>query len=401
MNDGAARPASHFSAFAWDDALRLDSSLSEDERAIRDAAHDFCQEKLFPRVLMANRHEKFDREIMNEFGEMGFLGATLEGYGCAGVNYVSYGLISREVERVDSGYRSAFSVQSSLVMYPIHAFGTEDQRQKYLPKLRTGEIVGCFGLTEPDAGSDPASMRTRARKVDGGFLLNGSKTWITNSPIADVLVVWAKDDAGDIRGYILERGMPGLTQPKIEGKFSLRASVTGMIMMQDVFVPTENQFPEVKGLRGPFSCLNNARYGIAWGALGAAEFCWHAARDYTLQRMMFGRPLAATQLVQKKLADMQTEITLGLHAVLRLGRLMDAHDASPEMISLLKRNNCGKALDIARVARDMHGGNGIVDEYHVIRHVMNLETVNTYEGTHDVHALILGRAQTGLSAFGG
>jgi glutaryl-CoA dehydrogenase len=399
MNDSPARPASHFTPFAWDDALRLETALSEDERAIRDAAHDFCQEKLFPRVLMANREEKFDREIMNEFGEMGFLGATLDGYGCAGVNYVSYGLISREVERVDSGYRSAFSVQSSLVMYPIHAFGSEDQRQKYLPKLRSGEFVGCFGLTEPDAGSDPASMRTRAKKVDGGFLLNGSKTWITNAPIADVLVVWAKDDAGDIRGYLLERGMPGLTQPKIEGKFSLRASVTGMIMMQDVFVPAENQLPGVKGLRGPFSCLNNARYGIAWGALGAAEFCWHAARDYTLQRMMFGRPLAATQLIQKKLADMQTEITLGLHAVLRLGRLIDEHDASPEMISLLKRNNCGKALDIARVARDMHGGNGIVDEYHVIRHVMNLETVNTYEGTHDVHALILGRAQTGLSAF--
>jgi glutaryl-CoA dehydrogenase len=401
MNDSPTRPASHFSPFAWDDALRLDSALSEDERAIRDAANAFCQEKLVPRVLMANRLEKFDREIMNEFGEMGFLGATLEGYGCAGVNYVSYGLISREVERVDSGYRSAFSVQSSLVMYPIYTFGSEDQRQKYLPKLRTGEFVGCFGLTEPDAGSDPASMRTRAKKVDGGFLLNGSKTWITNSPIADVLVVWAKDDAGDIRGFLLERGMPGLTQPKIEGKFSLRASVTGMIMMQDVFVPAENQLPGVKGLRGPFSCLNNARYGIAWGALGAAEFCWHAARDYTLQRMMFGRPLAATQLIQKKLADMQTEITLGLHAVLRLGRLMDEHDAAPEMISLLKRNNCGKALDIARVARDMHGGNGIVDEYHVIRHVMNLETVNTYEGTHDVHALILGRAQTGLSAFGG
>jgi len=401
MNDAPAHQASPFSRFAWEDALRLDSALSEDERAIRDSAHDFCQEKLLPRVLMANRLEKFDREIMNEFGEMGFLGATLDGYGCAGVNYVSYGLISREVERVDSGYRSAFSVQSSLVMYPIYAFGSEDQRQKYLPKLRTGEFVGCFGLTEPDAGSDPASMRTRAKKVDGGFLLNGSKTWITNSPIADVLVVWANDDAGDIRGYILERGMPGLTQPKIEGKFSLRASVTGMIMMQDVFVPAENQLPGVKGLRGPFSCLNSARYGIAWGALGAAEFCWHAAREYTLQRMMFGRPLAATQLIQKKLADMQTEITLGLHAVLRLGRLMDEHDAAPEMISLMKRNNCGKALDIARVARDMHGGNGIVDEYHVIRHVMNLETVNTYEGTHDVHALILGRAQTGLSAFGG
>ena len=401
MNDSPARPASHFTPFAWDDALRLDSALTEDERAIRDAANAFCQEKLFPRVLMANRREHFDREIMNEFGEMGFLGATLEGYGCAGVNYVSYGLISREVERVDSGYRSAFSVQSSLVMYPIYAFGSEAQRQKFLPKLRTGEFVGCFGLTEPDAGSDPASMRTRAKKVDGGFVLNGSKTWITNSPIADVLVVWAKDDAGDIRGFLLERGMDGLTQPKIEGKFSLRASVTGMIMMQDVFVPAENMLPGVKGLRGPFSCLNNARYGIAWGARGAAEFCWQAAREYTLQRMMFGRPLAATQLIQKKLADMQTEITLGLHGVLRLGRLMDEHQAAPEMISLMKRNNCGKALDIARVARDMHGGNGIVDEYHVIRHVMNLETVNTYEGTHDVHALILGRAQTGFSAFGG
>jgi len=401
MNDSPSRPTSNFTPFAWDDALRLDQALSEDERAVRDAAHAFCQEKLFPRVLLANRQERFDREIMNEFGEMGFLGATLEGYGCAGVNYVSYGLISREVERVDSGYRSAFSVQSSLVMYPIHAFGSEEQRQKYLPKLRTGEFVGCFGLTEPDAGSDPAAMRTRAKAVDGGFLLNGSKTWITNAPIADVLVVWAKDDSGQIRGFILERGMDGLTQPKIEGKFSLRASVTGMIMMQDVFVPAENQLPGVKGLRGPFSCLNNARYGISWGALGAAEFCWHAARDYTLQRMMFGRPLAATQLIQKKLADMQTEITLGLHAVLQLGRLMDARNAAPEMISLMKRNNCGKALDVARVARDMHGGNGIVDEYHVIRHVMNLETVNTYEGTSDVHALILGRAQTGLSAFGG
>jgi len=401
MNDAPARPSTPFAPFAWDDALRLDAALTEDERAIRDAAHAFCQERLFPRVLQANRNEHFDREIMNEYGEMGFLGATLQGYGCAGVNYVSYGLISREVERVDSGYRSAFSVQSSLVMFPIYAFGSEQQRQKYIPKLRSGEFVGCFGLTEPDAGSDPASMRTRARKVDGGFVLNGSKTWITNSPIADVLVVWAKDDAGDIRGYILERGMAGLTTPKIEGKFSLRASTTGMIMMQDVFVPAENQLPDVKGLRGPFSCLNNARYGIAWGVLGAAEFCWHAARDYTLQRMMFGRPLAATQLIQKKLADMQTEITLGLHAVLRLGRLMDEHNAAPEMISLMKRNNCGKALDIARVARDMHGGNGIVDEYHVIRHVMNLETVNTYEGTHDVHALILGRAQTGISAFGG
>jgi glutaryl-CoA dehydrogenase len=396
----ASRSKSQFTAFQWDDALRLDGQLSEDERAIRDAAHAFCQEKLFTRVLEANRHEHFDRSIMNEMGEMGFLGATLEGYGCAGVNYVSYGLISREVERVDSGYRSAFSVQSSLVMFPIHAFGTAAQKEKFLPRLRSGEIVGCFGLTEPDAGSDPASMRTRAKAVDGGFVLNGSKTWITNAPIADVLLVWAKDDAGEIRGYLLERGMAGLSTPKIEGKFSLRSSTTGMIMMQDVFVPAENLLGNVKGLRGPFSCLNNARYGIAWGALGAAEFCWHAAREYTLNRMMFGRPLAATQLVQKKLADMQTEITLGLQAVLRLGRLMDAHDAAPEMISLLKRNNCGKSLEIARTARDMHGGNGIVDEYHVIRHVMNLETVNTYEGTHDVHALILGRAQTGISAFG-
>jgi glutaryl-CoA dehydrogenase len=400
MNDAPDRKRSRFTPFRWDDALRFDEQLSEDERAIRDAAHAYCQEKLFPRVLEANRNESFDRSIMNEMGEMGFLGATLEGYGCAGVNYVSYGLISREVERVDSGYRSAFSVQSSLVMYPIHAFGSEAQREKYLPKLRSGEFVGCFGLTEPDAGSDPASMRTRAKRTEGGYVLNGSKTWISNSPIADVLLVWAKDDAGDIRGFLLERGMAGLTTPKFEGKFSLRASVTGMIMMQDVFVPEANMLPGVKGLRGPFSCLNNARYGIAWGSLGAAEFCWHAARDYTLQRMMFGRPLAATQLVQKKLADMQTEITLGLQAVLRLGRLMDEHNAAPEMISLLKRNNCGKALDIARQARDMHGGNGIVDEYHVIRHVMNLETVNTYEGTHDVHALILGRAQTGISAFG-
>jgi glutaryl-CoA dehydrogenase len=391
---------SHFTPFQWDDALRLDDQLTEDERAIREAAHAYCQDKLFPRVLDANRHETFDRSIFNEMGEMGFLGCTLSGYGCADVGYTAYGLIAREVERVDSGYRSAFSVQSSLVMYPIWLFGSEAQKDKFLPPMARGEWVGCFGLTEPDAGSDPASMRTRARAVDGGFVLNGSKTWITNSPIADVLLVWAKDDAGDIRGFILERGMAGLTTPKIEGKFSLRASVTGMIMMSDVFVPAENMLPEVKGLRGPFSCLNSARYGIAWGALGAAEFCWQAARDYTMQRMMFGRPLAATQLIQKKLADMQTEITLGLQSVLRLGRLMDAHNAAPEMISLCKRNSCGKSLDIARTARDMHGGNGIADEYHVIRHVMNLEAVNTYEGTHDVHALILGRAQTGLSAFG-
>jgi glutaryl-CoA dehydrogenase len=387
--------------FKWDDPLLLDEVLTEDERMIRDTARDFCQEKLLPRVQEAFRKEHFHREIMTEFGEMGFLGATLDSHGCAGVGYVSYGLMAREVERVDSGYRSAFSVQSSLVMYPIHAFGSEAQKDKYLPKLRTGEWVGCFGLTEPDAGSDPASMRTRAKKVDGGYLLSGSKTWITNSPIADVAVVWAKDDEGVLRGFILERGMKGLSFPKIEGKFSLRASVTGMIMMDEVFVPEENRLPGVKSLAGPFSCLNRARYGIAWGSLGAAEDCWHRARDYTMGRKMFGKPLAATQLIQKKLADMMTEITLGLHAVLRVGRLFDEHKASPEMISLVKRNNCGKALDIARVARDMHGGNGIVDEYHVIRHVMNLETVNTYEGTHDVHALILGRAQTGLNAFGG
>jgi len=388
-----------FSLFAWDDAFRLDDQLTEDERAIRDAAHQYCQEKLQPRVLMAFRNESYDRSIMTEMGEMGFLGATLDSHGCADVSYVAYGLISREVERVDSGYRSAFSVQSSLVMYPIWAFGSEAQKDRYLPKLRTGELVGCFGLTEPDAGSDPASMRTRARSVDGGFILNGAKTWISNAPIADVLLVWAKDDADEIRGFILERGMAGIQTPKIDGKFSLRASVTGMIMMQDVFVPAENMLPNVKGLRGPFSCLNNARYGIAWGALGAAEFCFHAAREYTLDRKMFGRPLANTQLVQKKLADMLTEISLGLQAVLRLGRLLDEGNAALEMISLCKRNSCGKALEIARMARDMHGGNGIVDEYHVIRHMLNLETVNTYEGAHDVHALILGRGITGLSAF--
>jgi glutaryl-CoA dehydrogenase len=384
--------------FDWADALRLEGLLSEEERAIRDAAAAYAQAKLQPRVLKAFRDEHFDREIMNELGELGLLGPTLSSHGCADVSYVSYGLIAREIERVDSGYRSAYSVQSSLVMYPIYAFGSEALKDKYLPKLRTGEWVGCFGLTEPDAGSDPASMRTKAKKVDGGYLLSGSKTWISNSPIADVFVVWAKDDAGDIRGFVFEKGAKGLTAPKIEGKVSLRASITGMIMMDEVFVPDESRL-DVKGLRGPFSCLNNARYGIAWGVLGAAEFCFHAARDYTLGRQMFGRPLAGTQLVQKKLADMQTEITLGLHSVLQLGRLLDAGQAAPEMISLLKRNNCGKALDIARVARDMHGGNGISDEYQVIRHMVNLETVNTYEGAHDVHALILGRAITGLSAF--
>ncbi|MGE0119629.1 MAG: acyl-CoA dehydrogenase [Dongiaceae bacterium] len=390
-----ARPA-----FQWEDPLLLDEQLTEDERMVRDTARQYAQDKLMPRVLEANRHERFDREIMTELGELGLLGATIQGYGCAGVNYVCYGLVAREVERVDSGYRSAMSVQSSLVMHPIHAYGTEAQRQKFLPRLARGEWVGCFGLTEPDAGSDPAGMRTRARKVEGGYALKGSKMWITNAPVADVFIVWAKDDAGDIRGFILEKGMKGLSAPKIEGKFSLRASITGEIVMEDVFVPEENAFPTIKGLKGPFGCLNNARYGISWGALGAAEFCWHAARDYTLNRKQFGRPLAATQLIQKKLADMQTEIAIGLQAALRLGRLKDEGRAAPEMISMLKRNSCGKALEIARMARDMHGGNGIADEFHVIRHVMNLEAVNTYEGTHDVHALVLGRAQTGIQAFG-
>jgi len=388
-------------AFDWADPLLLDEALTEDERMVRDSARAYCQEKLLPRVLEANRHERFDREIMNEMGALGFLGATLQGYGCAGVNYVCYGLIAREVERVDSAYRSAMSVQSSLVMYPIYLFGSEAQRQKYLPKLASGDWVGCFGLTEPDHGSDPAGMTTRAIAVPGGWRLSGAKMWITNAPIADVLVVWAKTEDEAIRGFIVERGMKGLGTPKIEGKFSLRASVTGEIVMDEVLVPEENLLPGVKGLRGPFSCLTSARYGIAWGTLGAAEFCWHAARDYTLERRQFGRPLAANQLIQKKLVDMQTEITLGLHACLRLGRLKDMGRDSPEMVSILKRNNCGKALDIARAARDMHGGNGIADEYHVIRHVMNLEAVNTYEGTHDIHALILGRAQTGIAAFAG
>jgi glutaryl-CoA dehydrogenase len=387
--------------FDWADPLLLDEALTEEERMARDSAAAYCREKLFPRVLEANRRERFDREIMTEMGALGFLGSTIEGYGCAGVNYVSYGLIAREVERVDSGYRSAMSVQSSLVMHPIYEFGSEAQRRKYLPKLATGEWVGCFGLTEPDHGSDPGGMTTRAAAASGGYRLNGAKMWITNAPIADVLLVWAKTEDGIIRGFLLERGMAGLTTPKIEGKFSLRASATGEIVMADVFVPEENVLPGVSGLRGPFSCLNNARYGIAWGALGAAEFCWRAAREYTLERRQFGRPLAANQLIQKKLVDMQTEIALGLNACLRLGRLKDEDRATPEMISMLKRNNCGKALDIARVARDMHGGNGIADEYHVIRHVMNLEAVNTYEGTHDIHALILGRAQTGIPAFAG
>ncbi len=387
-------------SFKWDDALLLDDQLTDEERMIRDAARDYCQDKLMPRVLEANRHEIFHREIMTEMGALGLLGSTLQGYGCAGTNYVSYGLIAREVERVDSGYRSAMSVQSSLVMYPIYAFGTEEQRQKYLPKLATGEWVGCFGLTEPDAGSDPSSMKTRAVKTKGGYTLKGAKMWITNSPIADVFVVWAKDEAGDIRGFVLEKGMKGLSAPKIEGKFSLRASITGEIVMDDVFVPEENKFPEVKGLTGPFSCLNNARYGISWGALGAAEYCFHQARQYALDRIVFNRPLAANQIIQLKLANMQTEITLGLQGALRLGRLKDEERAAPEAISMMKRNNCGKSLEIARTARDMLGGNGISDEFHVIRHVMNLEAVNTYEGTHDVHALILGRAITGIQAFG-
>jgi glutaryl-CoA dehydrogenase len=387
-------------AFSWEDPFLLDEELGEDERMIRDAARQYCEERLMPRVKDAFNAEKTDPAIFREMGEMGFLGSTIEGYGCPGVNYVCYGLVAREVERIDSGYRSMMSVQSSLVMYPIHAYGTEAQRQKYLPRLAKGEWIGCFGLTEPDAGSDPAGMRTRARKVPGGYVLKGAKMWISNSPIADVFVVWAKDDAGDIRGFVLEKGMKGLSAPKIEGKLSLRASITGEIVMDDVEVGEDALLPNVSGLKGPFGCLNRARYGIAWGALGAAEFCWHAARKYTLERKMFNRPLAATQLVQKKLADMQTEIAIGLQACLRAGRMFDAGKLAPETISLIKRNSCGKALDIARVARDMHGGNGIMDEYHVMRHVMNLETVNTYEGTHDVHALILGRAQTGLQAFG-
>ncbi len=393
--------ASDRAPFHWQDPLMLDDQLTEEERLIMSSTRDYAQEQLMPRVLEANRHEHFDREIMNEMGALGLLGATLpEKYGCANVNYVAYGLMAREVEFVDSGYRSAMSVQSSLVMHPIHAYGTEAQRERYLPKLATGEWVGCFGLTEPDHGSDPGSMVTRAERVDGGFVLNGAKMWITNSPIADLAVVWAKLD-GDIRGFVVEREFDGFSTPKIEGKMSLRASITGQIVLEDVFVPEDNLLPNVKGLAGPFGCLNRARYGISWGALGAAEFCWHAARSYTLERTQFGRPLAATQLVQKKLADMQTEISLGLQACLRAGRLFDEGRLAVENISMLKRNNCGKALDIARVARDMHGGNGIADEYHVIRHVMNLETVNTYEGTHDIHALILGRAQTGLQAFSG
>lgn len=388
--------------FDWEDALALEGQLTDDERMIRDAARAFAQDRLAPRVIDAFANEHTDPEIFREMGAQGLLGVTLpEDYGCANAGYVAYGLVAREVERVDSGYRSMMSVQSSLVMFPIHEYGSEEQRRKYLPKLATGEWIGCFGLTEPDAGSDPGGMRTVARKVDGGYVLNGAKTWISNAPIADVFVIWAKSEAhgGGIRGFVLEKGMKGLSAPKIENKVSLRASITGMVVMDDVFVPDDALLPNVQGLKGPFGCLNRARYGISWGALGAAEFCYHAARQYGLDRHQFGRPLAATQLYQKKLADMLTEITLGLHASLQVGRLMDAGKFAPEMISIVKRNNVGKALDIARVARDMHGGNGISGEYQVIRHMVNLETVNTYEGTHDVHALILGRAITGIAAF--
>jgi len=389
------------SSFDWKDPFRFIDQLNEEEKLIAQSAAEFCSDRLAPRIIEANRNESFDRNIFDEFGEMGFLGSTIQGYGCPGVNHVSYGLIAREIERIDSGYRSMMSVQSSLVMYPIYTFGSEEQREKYLPSLASGKKIGCFGLTEPNFGSDAGSMISRAKKVAGGWTLNGAKMWITNSPVADVLVVWAKDDANDIRGFILERGMKGLETPKISGKFSLRASITGEIVMSDVFVPEENILPNVKGLKGPFSCLNKARYGISWGALGAAEYCWHAAREYTLNRPQFGKPLAANQLIQKKLADMQTEISIGLQSVLRVGQLLDEGVATPEMISLVKRNSCGKALEIARIARDMHGGNGISDEYQVIRHMMNLEAVNTYEGTHDIHALILGRAQTGIQAFTG
>ena len=386
--------------FKWDDPLLLDAELTEEERMVRDAAHAYAQDKLMPRIRDAFRHEKSDPSIFPEMGALGLLGATLPSdYGGSGLNYVCYGLIAREVERVDSGYRSMMSVQSSLVIFPIYTYGSEAQRRKYLPKLASGEWIGCFGLTEPNHGSDPGSMITRARSVPGGYSLSGAKMWISNAPIADVFVIWAKTDDGVIRGFILEKGMKGLTTPKIEGKFSLRASVTGEVVMDDVFCPEDNLLPNVQGLKGPFGCLNSARYGIAWGALGAAEFCWHAARQYTMDRSQFGRPLAANQLVQKKLADMMTEIALGLQGCLRLGRMKDQGIAAPEITSIMKRNSCGKALDIARAARDMHGGNGIVDEFHVIRHVLNLETVNTYEGTHDIHALILGRAQTGISAF--
>ena len=387
-------------SFNWQDPFNMDDQLSDEERLIRDSAANFAEEKLAPLVQDAFHNETVDRSIFTQMGELGLLGSTIEGYGCPGVNFVSYGLIAREIERVDSGYRSMLSVQSSLVMYPIYSYGTEAQKQKFLPKLATGEWVGCFGLTEPDAGSDPGSMKTRAKTVDGGYLLSGSKMWISNSPIADVFIVWAKTDEGVIKGFIIEAGSKGLSAPKIEGKLALRTSVTGEIVMDEVFVPEENLLPNVEGLKGPFGCLNSARYGISWGAMGAAESCWHAARQYTLDRVQFKRPLAATQLIQFKLASMQTEISLGLQGALRAGRLKDENRLAPELISLLKRNNCSKALDIARMARDMHGGNGISGEYPIMRHMLNLEVVNTYEGTADVHALILGRAQTGIQAFG-
>ena len=381
------------------DIFLFDEQLSSEELIIQKSARDYCQSELMPRILEANRHEIFDKEIYKEMGNLGFLGAPIQGYGCAGVNYVSYGLIAREIERVDSSYRSAFSVQTSLAMHAIYTFGSDDQKNYYLPEMAQGNLIGCFGLTEPDAGSDPGSMKTNSKKVDGGYILNGSKTWITNSPIADVLIIWAKDEHGILRGYIVDRGVKGLSTPKLEGKFSLRASITGQIFLEDVFVAEEKVLPEVQSFKGPFSCLNMARYGIAWGAIGAAEFCWNASLEYALERVQFGKPLASKQLIQNKLADMQTEITLGLQSALRVGRLIDDKKMKPEMISLVKRNNCQKALDISRNARDIHGGNGISDEYHVIRHCMNLEAVNTYEGTSDVHGLILGKSQTNLSAF--
>ena len=385
--------------FQWDDPLQIDSLLSDEERMIRDTARAYAQERLAPRIVEANRHEHFDVEVMKEMAELGFLGATIQGFGCAGISYVGYGLIAREFERVDTSYRSALGVQTTLAMTPIYLFGSQEQRERYLPAMARAELLGCFGLTEPDHGSDPGSMKSRARRVDGGWRLSGTKTWITHAPIADLMVVWAKDDEGTVRGFILERGAKGLATSKIEGKFSVRASPTGQILMDDVFVAESQRLPDARGLAAPFACLNNARFGICWGSMGAAEFCWQAARQYAIDRKQFGRPLAANQLVQKKLADMQTEIALGLLACLHVSRLRDAGQASTEMVSLLKRNCAGKALDIARVARDIHGGNGISDEYHVIRHLMNMETVNTLEGTHDIHALVLGRAQTGLSAF--
>ncbi len=397
--DTLRRAAMRGAAFDWQDALLLEDQLTSEEKMVRDSARAYAQERLMPRILMAHRHEEFDVAVMREMAELGFLGATIEGFGCAGIGYVAYGLIAREFERVDTAFRSAMGVQSTLSMMPIYLFGSQAQRERWLPAMAQAELLGCFGLTEPDHGSDPGSMGTRAREVAGGWRLSGTKTWITHAPIADLMVVWAKDDAGTVRGFVLERGMPGLATSKIDGKFSVRASPTGQILMDDVFVPEANRLPGAEGIAAPFACLNNARFGICWGAIGAAEFCWHAARQYALDRQQFGRPLAANQLVQKKLADMQTEITLGLHACLHLSRLRDAGRASPEMVSLLKRNNAGKALDIARMARDIHGGNGISDGYHVIRHVLNLETVNTLEGTHDIHALVLGRAQTGISAF--